>query len=1368
MANTRFHRPARTFPPAVPEERVTLAAPPPRPDQSSAQQWLYLLLPLLSSVSMGAYMITFGKTWMIVLGVGFVVCSAGVTLVVRQQSRRTARRAMAGQRARYREYLADLRAQARASARAQRMAAAIQHPSVERLWAMTHHRRRVWERRITDADFLQLRVGRGTAEAAMRMQTAPRQDPTAEFDKVSQRAAARLMEEYATVGDQPAWVALGKIGVLSILGAPGDTRAVATNLLTQLAVLHGPEDVRVMILAGDGDAFDWAKWLPHTQDPHAVPGLSAPMISRRLDGLADLLEQRLGEQRTAVATRTLGTRTEQTAAEHLVVVLDGFRPDAVFGRDPLIETLIAGSGPAGRLHVVCLVAREPDEPGRVDARIRVGPGGGLVVESRQKGVVSAVAAAVPDRADPVLSEHIARSLAPLLLTAEREEVLTRAFGLPELVGAADLATLDPPALWRRPDDPALLRVPIGITGDGADLILDLKESAQGGVGPHGLLVGATGSGKSELLRTLVASLALTHSPDELAMVLVDFKGGATFAGVTDLPHVSGMITNLADDHAMIERMRVALHGEQQRRQQLLRDAGDLDNVREYQLHRAAGGTDPQGRPLAPLPYLMIFVDEFAELLSQRPDFIHLFVQIGRLGRSLGMHLLMASQRLDEGKLRGLESHLSYRLCLRTFSAAESRAVIGTVDAYKLPSIPGSAYFKVGESIYERFRVAHASAAYVTPDLSEEMPPTAEAVPERLELRTAADARRAAAATERPAADTPAPPVATVGGRTALQVIVERIRSCGTPVHQVWLPPLPADLDLDPLVGGLETSPERGHHAAELAGGDLAFPIGVVDLPAQQQQRVLMMRLDDAGGHIAVIGAPQTGKSTLLRTALLSAMLTHTPNELQFAVIDFGGGTLGPFAGAPHVAGVAGRPDEERVRRILAVARQLLVSREKMFQEHGIDSVAELRRRREAGELPAGVNAADWVLVIDNWAALRTGVDIAEQIVTEISARGLGVGVHLLLTANRWTEIRTSLRDNIGGRLELRLNEPAESEISRAAAKALTVPIPGRGVCPPGEHFQAALPRLDGEPSTENLAKAQQVLLEAITAGWPGDDAPPVRTLPKVVTAAEVDDEFDAATAAAGLAFAGVPIGVRESDLAPIGLHLTPADPHFVVYGDSGSGKTSLLRAWMAGLARRRGSHEVRFFVIDYRGSLLDAVPDPYIGARAGNSDFATAYVSQLMEVLTQRRPPADITAAELRARAWWTGPELFVVVDDYDLVAGVGGRGPLAALAEVLGQAGDLGLHLVVARRVSGATRSTMSDPVLSRLKEYGATGLILSGDPREGVLLGNERAAPRDPGRGVLVSRSAGVQMMQAVLAPPPPDPHLTGEDTAAKGSRR
>ena len=220
-------------------------------------------------------------------------------------------------------------------------------------------------------------------------------------------------------------------------------------------------------------------------------------------------------------------------------------------------------------------------------------------------------------------------------------------------------------------------------------MLDLKEAAQEGMGPHGLCVGATGSGKSELLRTLVLGLAVTHSSETLNFVLADFKGGATFAGMAQMPHVAAVITNLADDLTLVDRMGDSIRGELQpppgaaaRR----RATTPTSTTTRRRARRA--------RRCEPLPSLVLVIDEFSELLTAKPDFIDMFIQIGRIGRSLGVHLLLASQRLEEGRLRGLETYLSYRIGLRTFSAAESRAAIGVPDAYHLPNVPGSGLSEV--------------------------------------------------------------------------------------------------------------------------------------------------------------------------------------------------------------------------------------------------------------------------------------------------------------------------------------------------------------------------------------------------------------------------------------------------------------------------------------------------------------------------------------------------------------------------------------------------------------------------------------------------------------------------------------------------
>jgi S-DNA-T family DNA segregation ATPase FtsK/SpoIIIE len=268
------------------------------------------------------------------------------------------------------------------------------------------------------------------------------------------------------------------------------------------------------------------------------------------------------------------------------------------------------------------------------------------------------------------------------------EPLTTPLNYIEQLGlAGDVVTFDLNEAWRpRPTDD-LYKVAIGPGEQGEIVHLDIKETASGGMGPHGLCIGATGSGKSEFLRTIVLGLMATHSSQMLNFVLVDFKGGATFNGF-DTPHVSASISNLEGDGSLIDRMQDALAGEMNRRQEVLNKAG-AKNVWDYRKMAEAGDEHAQ----EPLPALFVVIDEFSELLSQQPEFAELFVMIGRLGRSLQVHLLLASQRLEEGKLRGLDSHLSYRIGLKTFNAAESRAAIGVPDAADLPATGGHGYLK---------------------------------------------------------------------------------------------------------------------------------------------------------------------------------------------------------------------------------------------------------------------------------------------------------------------------------------------------------------------------------------------------------------------------------------------------------------------------------------------------------------------------------------------------------------------------------------------------------------------------------------------------------------------------------------------------
>lgn len=873
----------------------------------------------------------------------------------------------------------------------------------------------------------------------------------------------------------------------------------------------------------------------------------------------------------------------------------------------------------------------------------------------------------------------------------------------KLLDIGDAEQFDVARTWRQRPSHERLRVPIGVGEDGRPVVLDLKEAAHGGMGPHGLCIGATGSGKSELLRTLVLGLAVTHSSESLNFVLADFKGGATFAGMSDLPHVSAVITNLADDLTLLDRMKDAIGGELLRRQELLRTGGNYPNVTQYEKARTAGA------PITPLPSLLIVIDEFYELLTTRPDFIEILIQIGRIGRSLGVHLLLASQRLEEGRLRGLDTYLSYRIGLRTFSARESRSAIGVPDAYHLPPVPGSGYLKYDTDEMTRFRAAYVSAPYAP----EEAPSTADD---------------------------------DVLADSVLDVLVGRITGQGPPAHQVWLPPLDVPATLDELLPELAATPERGLHPPSYDGlGGLRVPTGLVDRPDQQRRDLMYLDFSGAAGHGLVVGAPQTGKSTLLRTIVCALALTHTPSEVQCYCLDFGGGSMQQLQNLPHVGGVSSRLDPEYVRRTVAEVGGVLASREEFFQIHGIDSMAAYRRGRAAGKWP-DQQWGDVFLVIDGWSSFKHDYEYEEleEAVADLAARGLGYGVHLLLTANRYADVRPALRDYFGTQVELRLTDPMDSQFARRAAADVPVGAPGRGLTHDKFHFLAAVPRVGGGPSaTTGLTEATGHLVEAIRSQWAGAGAPPVRVLPTQLPVDTLPSDF-------GSSRGELALGVDEKKLLTFGVDFD-ADPFLVAFGESESGKTSLLRLLAQRISKRYTPQEAQLVVVDYRRSLMGELPSEYVTKYVRNGLDLQSHIEGLVDLLERRMPPPDVTAEQLRHRSWYTGPDVFLLVDDYDLVA-TSSSNPLHPLLDYLPFARDIGLRIVLCRNSAGAGRS-MYEPVMQYLREQGAHGLTLSGDKSEGALIGSVTPSRQPPGRAMLTGRRIKPLQVQLAYQPPHAD---------------
>ncbi|MEU7361762.1 type VII secretion protein EccCa [Streptomyces olivaceoviridis] len=1326
MSLLLFRRPPRRPGPEVPSGQLELQEPPVLPERQNGMSALLSYMPMaIMSLSMVLLYARPGATggsgvYTYVIG-GVMVASTAVMLVAQiMRSAGERKQRVGGDRRDYLRYLTQMRRRVREVVARQRDVHAWRNPEPAALWSVVRTTR-LWERRSGHGDFAEVRLAVGEQRLGVRL--APLQTkPVEDLEPLAAHALRRFIRAYTSVADQPIAVHLRAYERVQLRGDTAAARAMVRAVLGQLAVFHAPDELNIAVCSGADETayWEWVKWLPHAQHTITSDGAGQRRLITR--STADL-EEVLGEGFTG-RLRFDPQSAPSTEEPFTVIVLDAAEVSA--------NSRLASGGYRNAV-VVDISGSLPVEAGPHILSLEVDPEQLQMVGQDRTGRESLTPLGRPDALSLVRARALARLMAPyrMHMGTEIAEPLTTDFDLTALLSVPDLYTYDIPRLWenRNPGQSDHLRVPIGIAEDGSPVELDFKESAQSGMGPHGMLIGATGSGKSELLRTLVSALTLTHSSEVLNLVLVDFKGGATFLGMERLPHTSAVITNLADEAALVTRMREAVHGELIRRQELLRAAGNYSSLLEYERARLSG------TPLEPLPSLLVVVDEFSELLAAHRDFIDLFVMIGRLGRSLGVHLLLASQRLDEGRVHQLESHLSYRIGLRTFSAMESRGVLGVPDAHQLPSAPGNGYLKSDQATLTRFKAAYVSGPY-RPKHQKAQTAGGTGAVVRFDAGYVLPTQPAAS----PAAPLTEPePEPDENAESLLQVAVGRLSTWpgARSAHRIWLPPLSIPPTLDGLLavdGDLVAAPADNYHAPRPEGGGLRLPVGIVDRPFEQRREALVADLSGAGGHVGIAGGPQSGKSTLLRTLITGLAVTHTPKEVQFYCLDFGGGSLAQLKALPHLGTVTGRMDEERISRTIGEMVSLLARREREFAAHGIDSMATYRRLKAAGRFPEDLHG-DVFLVIDGWTILRQDFFELAQTVTQLAARGLAYGLHLMVASPRWADFQSALRDQIASKFELRLGDPVDSILGMRAAQEVPR-IAGRGMTEDKHHFLTALPRIDGNASVADLGEGTQALITAVNEAWDGPSAPAVRMLPATLTARELPP-------AEGIR---IPLGVEENELEPF-WHDFDTNPHLIVIGDTESGKTNLLRHLARSIVSRHGSREALFAMVDLRRELYDSVPEEYQLSYSVSLDAVREMIAAAADAIKARVPGPEITPDRLRERDWWSGPQVFLVIDDYDLL-GTGGYGPspFDPILEYLSHGAEIGLHLIVARAAGGAGRA-MNDPLLRRLIEANTPSVLLSCPPSEGVLFGDVKPREFPPGRGYWISRRRKTQVQTALL---------------------
>ena len=1337
---------------AVPEQpsgSLAIQMPPEKAEPASMGNVLMMVVPMLGSTGVMVFMaIQNGgnNTRSMLMGGGMLVAMLGMVgfNMYRQFSQYRTR--VVTQRREYLSYLAETRDAVRKVAKKQRAYYNWVYPDPNALVTLAANGSRLWSREGGTYDLFAFRYGSGTQPLGLVFERPPI-DPMTEMDVVCLSAMERFIDVHDHTDNVGKFLFLGDFSHVELAGEGEAVYDEMRAIMMHLACFIDPSKLKIAVLCSADrlGEWEWVKWMPQARSSIVRDAVGpARMISTDPAELAEMIG-------TDIAMRgPFQYGDEIPAYPHLLLVCDGaeFPASSPFGSFTGIKGVTimsrAREWTPMKSHTTLrlLIHPNPDRKGADVVDV-------ITMDSMPEQ-------AFADRLSAVQAEAIARRMTPFATQQNLEEADTpvgrsdesRQMDLMELVGIGDIRDFDPEKQWRRREGRERLAAPFGVTPEGQPVVLDIKESSQQGMGPHGLLIGATGSGKSEVLRTLVLALALTHSPEQLNLVLVDFKGGATFAGMSDLPHVSAMISNLESELSLVDRMQDALQGEMVRRQEVLREAGNYANVSEYEADRIAGKHE-----FPPLPALFIVLDEFTEMLMAKPEFGEVFIMIGRLGRSLSVHLLLASQKMDLGKARGLESHLSYRIALKTFTENDSREVLGIPDAAKLPPLPGSGFLKAGGDGLVRFRASYVAApppARTLASISEASTAGAPSAPiEILPFTVAPVITREDTLGDKEEEVDQNQEIVLAGDEvwadmSEMDIAVAKMKGKGYPAHQVWLPPLETPDTFATLMPDLRPDPELGFVSrAWRESGTLRVPLGTVDLPLEQRRETLVLDLSGAGGNFAIVGGPQTGKSTALRTIVQALSLTYTPQEVQFYVMDFGGGTFAGFAGAPHVAGVATRDTTEVRTRMLAEIAAIMDDRERYFGKNAIDSMDTYRRGRLEGRYDDGYG--DVFLVVDGWGALRSEFDSLDREVTTMMSRGLSLGVHLIVSASRWMDFRSEAQDLFGSRLELHTANPKESIVNREGASRIPKGRPGRGIDMAGHEMMIGLPRADAEQDPTTVSQGVAYTIKKIREHLVAGEGPKLRLLPEKITVEEIlaqlPEQQILPTGGGDMI-----LGVEESRLGPLVFN-TRAESHLYLFGDSKTGKSTFLRSIMQEITRLYTPDQAKIIAIDMRRSLMSDVPKEYTLRYITNHEAAMKDLRDTAGFLRGRLPGSDVTAEQIRERSWWSGPEFWVLVDDYDLAVTMSGN-PIAELIDLLPQASDIGLHVVLTRRMGGAARATF-EKVLQMMGDLAVTGILLSGNPSEGAIINGVKPRRAIPGRAQVIHRDLGVVSAQMASTP-------------------
>lgn len=1015
----------------------------------------------------------------------------------------------------YQDYLLDTAGTINRLRTSQQKALTYNFPTIETLSSWMHHyNSRLYERMMVHEDFLAVSLGHGTVPASYQLDYDVKAGRVRSDEE--KRVEEQIVKPFRVLHDAPIPVALRQ-ATLGLAGPDAVLRTSLQTILFQIASLHSYHDVQFVAVLNEQEYqahwHEW-RWLPHFQ----LSGINLRGLvynSQTRDMVLNSVYQLLVQRRQAVQEHTM--KDGDLFKPHLVLAI---QDETWLNGHNLNEFLNEDLSPYG---VTVIWAKETANalPETVTTLVEY-RSSKLATLVNQDHVYQDLDFEPNPAPQKYSMDDSIKRLANLNHIEVEKNSIPDSITFLDLYGVKHVEELNVLKRWAQADTSKTLAVPLGMRGKDDIVDLNLHERAHG---PHGLIAGTTGSGKSELLQSYILSLAVNFAPEDVGFLPIDYKGGGMANLFAKLPHLMGMITNL--DGAATDRALKSIHAELQRRQRYFREFG-VNNINGYTKLYKEGKQHPddQQYPHEPLPHLFLISDEFAELKANEPNFMDELVSTARIGRSLGVHLILATQKPSGVVNDQIWSNSRFKIALKVSEPADSKEIIHTPDAATITQV-GRAYLQVGNNeIYELFQSAYSSADYEPDDDS------ANQVDNRIWLIN--HLGQAELLTRDLSEDDGG---SVNDGQTQLEAVVDEIAKDTEEAQakipmKPWLPPLKESL----------AGPDINWQESWTTDRTLTVPFGELDIPSHQEQKQLDFDLAKFNPTL-IVGSAGYGKSVALQTIITNLAKANNPEQVQFYLLDFGTNGLLPLVGLPHVGDIAGFDNLEKLGKLLKKLSKLVDDRQATFQDKGVSNLAQYEEL--TGEsLPVTVVAIDaYDTVVEN-EDQRNGIDL---VITKLLREGQALGIYTIMTANRYNSFRVGITSNITTRIGLYMvddNAPRDM-LGREVLKQS--PIPGRGQLEvDGEMLAFQIYTPSEHDDSLKIVQDLRQLGKDMSKSWQGKVPEKVAMLPREIMA---DKAFKDQRVLDLLNHRDILLGYDKESAEPVGVDLTE-NGFFTIFSDN--------------------------------------------------------------------------------------------------------------------------------------------------------------------------------------------------------------------------